>query len=188
MAQPGSSEFAALWRQTELPKIVRALAARGNEGYVRTLLSDILHYGFGAHYLEIDHEVRMPEVRGSASGVPPPDRNAAIARSSRRRRAWPSLSPNPRACRRYATVAPYVGGVELQAVSQLEFPQRVGSGPSNQTCQRPGSAHLRRSAEIGRFLKADIIAAGRLPPSWADYEPCISTGGYMKELPVPDGT
>lgn len=69
MAQPGSSEFDALWRQAELPKIVRALAARGNEGHVRTLLGEILHHGFGAHYLEIDHEVRMPEVRGRADAL-----------------------------------------------------------------------------------------------------------------------
>ncbi len=69
MDQPRSSEFATLWRQNELPGIVRALAARGNEGRIRTLVADILHHGFGADYLAIDHEVRLPEVHGRADAL-----------------------------------------------------------------------------------------------------------------------
>ncbi|HJS84621.1 MAG TPA: N-6 DNA methylase, partial [Acetobacteraceae bacterium] len=63
------SELGALWRQRTLPDIVRALIARGNEGHVRSLLGEILHHGLGADYLAIDHEVRMPEVRGRADAL-----------------------------------------------------------------------------------------------------------------------
>ncbi len=63
------SELGALWRQRTLPDIVRALVAPSNEGRVRSLLGEILHHGLGADYLAIDHEVRMPEVRGRADAL-----------------------------------------------------------------------------------------------------------------------
>jgi N-6 DNA Methylase len=54
------------WRQQHLPEMVANLANRpGHEG-VRTHVADILRYGFGVAYHEIDHEVRMPEVHGRA--------------------------------------------------------------------------------------------------------------------------
>jgi N-6 DNA Methylase len=57
----------SLWRQTDLPELVATLAARpaGHET-VRTLVADILRNGFGAAYAALDHEVRLPEVRGRA--------------------------------------------------------------------------------------------------------------------------
>jgi hypothetical protein len=45
---------------------VAQLASRPRHEAVRTLIADILHYGFGAAYHELDHEVRMPEVHGRA--------------------------------------------------------------------------------------------------------------------------
>jgi len=52
------------WRRKDLPEIVRALSQRpGHEG-VRTLLAEILRHAFGAAYLDLDHEVRLPEVHG----------------------------------------------------------------------------------------------------------------------------
>jgi hypothetical protein len=52
------------WRSKDLPEIGRALAQRpGHEG-VRTLLAEILRHAFGAAYLDLDHEVRLPEVHG----------------------------------------------------------------------------------------------------------------------------
>jgi hypothetical protein len=54
------------WRRDHLPQIVSALAQRPGHERVRTLVADILRYAFQADYLGIDHEVRMPEVRGRA--------------------------------------------------------------------------------------------------------------------------
>ncbi|HEX5325783.1 MAG TPA: N-6 DNA methylase, partial [Acetobacteraceae bacterium] len=55
-----------LWRRTDLPEIGRALAGRPGHERLRTLIADILRHAFGAAYLELDHEVRMDEVRGRA--------------------------------------------------------------------------------------------------------------------------
>jgi hypothetical protein len=54
------------WRQQHLPEIVANLANRPGHEAVRTHLADILRYGFGVAYHEIDHEVRLPEVHGRA--------------------------------------------------------------------------------------------------------------------------
>src|SRR5439155_19162122 len=54
------------WRQHDLPEIVATLANRPGHESVRTLVADILRYGFGAAYHAIDHEVRLPEVHGRA--------------------------------------------------------------------------------------------------------------------------
>ncbi len=54
------------WRQDHLPEIVATLANRPGHESVRTLITDILHHGFGVDYHAIDHEVRMPEVHGRA--------------------------------------------------------------------------------------------------------------------------
>ena len=54
------------WRQQDLPEIVTTLARRPGHESVRTLVADILRYGFGAAYHAIDHEVRLPEVHGRA--------------------------------------------------------------------------------------------------------------------------
>jgi hypothetical protein len=54
------------WRQHDLPELVAALAGRPGHETVRTLLAEILRHAFGAAYLALDHEVRMPEVRGRA--------------------------------------------------------------------------------------------------------------------------
>ena len=54
------------WRQQHLPEIIARLATRPRHEAVRTLIADILHYGLGAAYHELDHEVRMPEVHGRA--------------------------------------------------------------------------------------------------------------------------
>ena len=54
------------WRRDDLPELAAALARRpGHEG-VRTQIAEILRHAFGADYLALDHEVRMPEVRGRA--------------------------------------------------------------------------------------------------------------------------
>ena len=54
------------WRRQHLPEIVAALASRPGHESVRTLLAEILRHAFGADYLDLDHEVRMPEIRGRA--------------------------------------------------------------------------------------------------------------------------
>jgi hypothetical protein len=54
------------WRQQHLPEIVATLANRPGHEAVRTLVADILRYGFGVAYHAIDHEVRLPEVHGRA--------------------------------------------------------------------------------------------------------------------------
>lgn len=54
------------WRDRHLPEIVATLARRPGHESVRTLVADILRYGFGAAYHAIDHEVRLPEVHGRA--------------------------------------------------------------------------------------------------------------------------
>ncbi len=54
------------WRQQDFPEIVATLARRPGHELVRTLVADILRYGFGVAYHEIDHEVRLPEVHGRA--------------------------------------------------------------------------------------------------------------------------
>lgn len=56
----------SVWRQQHLPEIVATLARRPGHESVRTLVADILRYGFGIGYQEIDHEVRLPEVHGRA--------------------------------------------------------------------------------------------------------------------------
>ena len=48
------------WRQQHLPEIVANLANRPGHEAVRTHVADILRYGFGVAYHEIDHEVRLP--------------------------------------------------------------------------------------------------------------------------------
>lgn len=47
------------WRQEHLPEIVTTLGRRPGHGSVRTLVADILRYGFGVAYHAIDHEVRL---------------------------------------------------------------------------------------------------------------------------------
>jgi hypothetical protein len=54
------------WREQHLPQIVANLANRPGHESVRTLVADILRYGFGVDYHQIDHEVRLPEVHGRA--------------------------------------------------------------------------------------------------------------------------
>jgi hypothetical protein len=54
------------WRQEHLPEIVATLAQRPGHESMRTLVADILRYGFGVAYHAIDHEVRLPEVHGRA--------------------------------------------------------------------------------------------------------------------------
>lgn len=54
------------WRQQHLPEIVATLANRPGHEAVRTLVADILRYGFGVAYHAISHEVRLPEVHGRA--------------------------------------------------------------------------------------------------------------------------
>ena len=54
------------WREQHLPQIVANLANRPGHESVRTLVADILRYGFGVDYHDIDHEVRLPEVHGRA--------------------------------------------------------------------------------------------------------------------------
>jgi hypothetical protein len=55
-----------LWRQTDLPELVATLLSRPGHEAVRTLVANILRHGFGAAYAALDHEVRLPEVRGRA--------------------------------------------------------------------------------------------------------------------------
>lgn len=54
------------WRHQHLPQIVAALATRPGHEAVRTQFAEILRHAFGANYLDLDHEVRMPEIRGRA--------------------------------------------------------------------------------------------------------------------------
>src|SRR5439155_23982641 len=56
----------SMWRHHDLPEIVATLANRPGHEAVRTLVADILRYGFGVAYLAIDQEVRLPEVHGRA--------------------------------------------------------------------------------------------------------------------------
>lgn len=46
------------------PEIDRALARRPGHESVRTLRAEILRHAFGAAYLDLAHEVRLPEVHG----------------------------------------------------------------------------------------------------------------------------
>ena len=52
------------WRRKDLPDIVRALSQRPGHESVRTLVAEILRHAFGAACLDLDHEVRLPEVHG----------------------------------------------------------------------------------------------------------------------------
>jgi hypothetical protein len=54
------------WRRADLPDIVNALVRRPGHEQVRTFMADILRHAFRADYLALDHEVRMPEIRGRA--------------------------------------------------------------------------------------------------------------------------
>lgn len=54
------------WREDHLPGLVAALLARPGHDNVRTLIGELLHHAFGADYLAIDQEVRLPEVHGRA--------------------------------------------------------------------------------------------------------------------------
>jgi SAM-dependent methyltransferase len=54
------------WREDHLPGLVAALVARPGHDNVRTLIGELLHHAFGADYLAIDQEVRLPEVHGRA--------------------------------------------------------------------------------------------------------------------------
>jgi hypothetical protein len=55
-----------IWREQHLPEIIATLASRPGHEAVRTLVTEILHSGFGVAYHEIDHEVSLPEVHGRA--------------------------------------------------------------------------------------------------------------------------
>jgi hypothetical protein len=59
-AMPGT------WRQQHLPEIESSLRSNRPGHGVRTHVADILRYGFGVAYHEIDREVRMPEAHGRA--------------------------------------------------------------------------------------------------------------------------
>lgn len=54
------------WREDHLPALVAALLTRPGHDNVRTQIGELLHHGFGADYLAIDQEVRLPEVHGRA--------------------------------------------------------------------------------------------------------------------------
>ncbi|MCC7276561.1 MAG: N-6 DNA methylase [Alphaproteobacteria bacterium] len=54
------------WRRDHLPELLASPAARPGHEQVRVGLAAILHHAFGAAYLAIDQEVRLPEVRGRA--------------------------------------------------------------------------------------------------------------------------
>src|SRR5947208_6708055 len=54
------------WREDHLPGLVAALVTRPGHDNVRTLIGELLHHAFGADYLAIDQEVRLPEVHGRA--------------------------------------------------------------------------------------------------------------------------
>jgi hypothetical protein len=57
------------WRQAHLPEIARTLAGRPGHAKLLTLVAEILRNAFGAGWVDMDHEVRMLEVRGRA-GLP----------------------------------------------------------------------------------------------------------------------
>jgi hypothetical protein len=59
-------DMRSAWRHEDLPEIVATLVRRPGHESVRTLVADILRYGFGVAYHAIDHEVRLPEVHGRA--------------------------------------------------------------------------------------------------------------------------
>jgi hypothetical protein len=59
----------APWRRKDLPDIGRALAMRPGHETVRTLVAGILRHAFGAGYLDLDHEVRLPEVHGRVDAL-----------------------------------------------------------------------------------------------------------------------
>jgi hypothetical protein len=54
------------WREDHLPELVAALITRPGHDNVRTMVGEMLRHGFGADYLAIDQEVRLPEVHGRA--------------------------------------------------------------------------------------------------------------------------
>jgi len=54
------------WRGEDLMELAAALATRPGHEAVRTQITQILRHVFRADYLALDHEVRMPEVRGRA--------------------------------------------------------------------------------------------------------------------------
>ena len=54
------------WRGEDLVELAAALATRPGHEAVRTQITQILRHVFRADYLALDHEVRMPEVRGRA--------------------------------------------------------------------------------------------------------------------------
>lgn len=54
------------WRRERLPDLVRDLASRPGHERLRVLLQELLREGFGADFAAIEHEVRLPEVRGRA--------------------------------------------------------------------------------------------------------------------------
>ena len=58
--------MSANWRHADLPDLVATLARRPGHEAIRTLLADLLHNAFAADYAALDHEVRMPEIRGRA--------------------------------------------------------------------------------------------------------------------------
>jgi hypothetical protein len=54
------------WRTERLPELIRVLAGRpGHEG-LRVLVQELLREAFGAAFAEVEHELRLPEVRGRA--------------------------------------------------------------------------------------------------------------------------
>ena len=57
------------WRQHHLPEMATALASRRGHNETGTMIAELLHHEFGASYPAIDHEVRMPEVRGRADAL-----------------------------------------------------------------------------------------------------------------------
>src|ERR687886_2932165 len=54
------------WREDHLPQLVTALLTRPGHDNVRTQIGEMLRHAFGADYLAIDQEVRLPEVHGRA--------------------------------------------------------------------------------------------------------------------------
>lgn len=54
------------WRRDSLPELMTHLARSPGHEHVRADIIDILRNGFQARLDDIDHEVRMPEVRGRA--------------------------------------------------------------------------------------------------------------------------
>jgi hypothetical protein len=54
------------WRTHRLPELAAALAGRPGHNETGSLVAELLRYAFGATYVDIDHEVRLPEVHGRA--------------------------------------------------------------------------------------------------------------------------